>query len=173
MLFAQHDANDGAGNFPSVEEINLTLLALINVVLPGSGLLLRDRMILGCGLLIAAICVTAFVLSCSLLMSPEFAAISRLYAAGLYAALMFLSGLLWWIFEAATPIEDAILREKHALITKAWLSGQEDQARSEARQLVRRARHLPAAWALYALVIGGEQGQRAQERADNLRRRGL
>ena len=147
-------------------------LVILNVLVPGSGLLLRDRVLLGCGLLIATICLVAVVIAAPLVMSLAFTKQVLLYAALAYGVLFAVAGLLWWRLEAATPLSDAVLREKHATITKAWLSGMADEARLEARSLVRRARHLPEVWALYALVHEGKDAQRAQERALYLRRRG-
>ena len=148
-------------------------LAFLNALIPGSGLLLRDRMLLGCGLLIFTICLIALVMVAPMIMDDAFAQRSQLYALAVYAGLTLCSALLWWRLEVATPLADAMLREKHAFITKAWLGGREDEARTEAKALVRRARHLPEAWALLALVVDSEQAAHAQRRADELRQRGL
>jgi len=147
-------------------------LVISNIIVPGSGLLLRDRVLLGCALLLLTLLCLALLVAGPLLMSADFAAQSRWWILALYVGLAALSGLLWWRCEAATPLADSVLRERHRHIAKAWLNGQETEARAAAQALVRQARHLPVAWDLLALVGDQNQVAKARSRASHLRRRG-
>lgn len=157
---------------PIAKETGVTVQALVNVLIPGAGLLLRDRLVLGCSLLLLALICVALLIVGPLLLSPDFAATSRWWLLAAYVALALLAALAWWLWEAATPLSDAHLREQHRLITSAWLQGRGKEAQSMAETLAQRGRRLPQVWDLLAVVAEPAVAERARFKAQQLRHRG-
>lgn len=146
-------------------------LAIWNAIIPGSGLILRDRILLGCAVLLATLCVLSVVLLADLLAVADFSMQLRRLGLLSYLALALIASLLWYLCESATPLAVETLRQAHARISRAWLRGDAQQAQEQAWRLVRQGHRLPETWDLLALVSEGRQRQRAQARAQALRRR--
>ncbi|TVR42976.1 MAG: hypothetical protein EA402_10365 [Planctomycetota bacterium] len=147
----------------------------INILVPGSGLLLRDRLMLGCGLLLIWIFALGLLLVAPLLMTPDGVAQLRLLALLLWLGAGLVGGVVWWFWEADTPLADDLLRDYHGRIAQAYLQGDQAQAQALAHELVRRGRRLPVTWELLALVAASPLRERAAARAQALRqaRRGI
>lgn len=145
--------------------------AIINVLLPGGGLLLRDHLASGCALLLLALAALTTLIAAGLLAAPEFASSIRLAAAGSYVVAAAVAGILWWAWERSTPVAATELARVHAQACQAWLRGEDKAAELAALALCRQARHHAPSWDLLALVGSPEQRERAQRQASRLRRR--
>ncbi|MDA3963479.1 MAG: hypothetical protein PF961_22055, partial [Planctomycetota bacterium] len=74
-------------------------LAVVNLCIPGAGLLLRDRVVAGLALLMTAVAALALALLAPVVATPGFAQQLWLLAGGLYLASAASAGGLWWLWE--------------------------------------------------------------------------
>ncbi|TVR15437.1 MAG: hypothetical protein EA401_02815 [Planctomycetota bacterium] len=146
-------------------------VVFVNVVLPGSGLILRDHLLSGCTLLLIALAMLTIGISAGFFAGPEFAHTLRLMAGVGYALAGAWAALLWWLWQRSTPVSPAQAALVHSQVCRAWLGGDDAGARQAALDLCRRARHYAPAWDLLALVGSAEQQLSAQRQAQRLRSR--
>lgn len=151
------------------------LIAIANLVLPGCGLVLRDRLIAGLALVVAALALLAAAALAPLAATPAFAGRVALAAGAGYLVVAAAAGGLWWWWERPRPVERTAVIRRHRAAATALLGGDLTVARREAEALVRQAPSLPGAWLLLAQVCrsagDADAAARAERRGRDLRRR--
>jgi len=132
-------------------------LVVLNLVLPGSGLILRDLLAPGLAVLLVAVSAGAVAGLAGPLATPDFAVDLRLWAATAYAVLSL--GSTGWLAYLVRHrrVDDGRVRSLQRDFVRAWLGGDDDGARTVARELARLAGHLPGAWRLRLLVATEER----------------
>jgi len=151
------------------------LAPILNLVLPGCGLVLRDRVIAGLVLLVAALALLAVAVLAPLAATPAFAGRVVVVAGAGYLVLAALAGGLWWWWEREHHVDRSAVLRRHRAAATAWLGGDPARARSEAEALARQAPGLPGAWQLLAMICrsagDAAAADRAERRGRDLRRR--
>jgi hypothetical protein len=126
-------------------------LHVVNVLVPGSGLLLSGRALSGSLLLTAsACCVTAIALV--LIHLPGLPPLLALEAAGAWPLLALLAGLVLHQALARPPLDGAAVRAAHGAAFAAYLHGRLPEALAAARRLVALAPRETGAWQLLILI---------------------
>jgi len=138
-------------------------ILLVNLVLPGSGLVLRDRLAVGTLLLLAALLALVVVGTAGLIATPAFADELRLIAGGVYLLAALLAAGGWALWERRVTVDERALLETYRAAAAAYLRD-EAAAIDHARRLCRRAPSLPGAWRLLELVATA-RGERALARS--------
>jgi hypothetical protein len=133
----------------------VTALPWINLLLPGSGLLVRDHLAVGCTLVLAWFPSVAGVLGAELIALDPFAGNIRLAALGWWLVLSAVAGLFWWLWERPYQVDDAALNAVHKEAASAYLRSDWAPALAAARRAVRMAPRHPGAWGLLRLVADG------------------
>lgn len=149
----------------------MTALFTLNLLLPGSGLLVRGRLLPGLILLAPVPLLAALLLGAGIVAAPPVAAPIRLAVCSAWALLALLAALVWWWTARRTRFDPAAVRAAHRQACAAWLQGRPEQALTGAQELVRLAPEEAGAWGFLALV-GESAGQPAlAERARRRERR--
>ena len=128
------------------------LLFAFNAALPGSGLVLRRRLVPGLGLLLAALAGLSIALI-SLAGGPEPAAQRH----GALALLAYLgcaaaAALCWWIGAGAATVDAARVHALYRAAATAFLADDLAAAEAAARRLTRAAPAEAGSWRILALV---------------------
>lgn len=137
-------------------------LAITDTLLPGSGLIVDGRVLPGAVLLAPAVAVWTALLLC-LVIGGAFAEWALPRALPVLVLLAVAALVVRWRFARQARFDPAATRALARAAAKAWLRGQDAEAATGARQLVRTAPDLAGAWRLAALVTGDA---RAARRAD-------
>lgn len=149
-------------------------LALLNAVIPGAGLVMRDRLAIGLSLLVIALLAVAMVVAGWVLGTPAFAGRISLAAAAGYAVVALLAVVVWWVWERGGPVDAQLLKRGHDEIAAAYLRGDYTLALTAARRLVASAPRHAGCWRLLALVAQGAgitaESERAGQRAERIER---
>ena len=154
---------------------SLKTLMLINLLIPGSGLVLRDRPWAGYGLIV----LTGLALSAAvvylLLATESLAAWLGPTVLALWLIAVVLAGGLWWLTEHAKPTDQAALAEWYRRASIAYLRGDGPAALEAARAVVRHAPLHAGAWKLQELAaqMVGDRSleRRSHHQHQHLRRR--
>lgn len=144
---------------------------VLDLVLPGGGLILADHLVAGIPLLLTALAAgTALVLGQSLA-TPTFWARLWPIAAGAWGTALVLAVMLqlWWGRAAPRQHPEAI--KIHRAFVRAWLGGDAAEARTQARRLVLLIPGHPGAWELLRLAAINAGGTRDERRARRQLRR--
>lgn len=152
--------------------MRLRSAAVGNLLLPGSGLLLRDHLFSGLVLLLATMLLLALALLGELLATEGFLPRFRLGLGAGYAGLVCVAGLLWWCWERRRAWQRERVYELHDAAAAAWLQGRGAEALSLAGRLSREAADLSGAWRMLAM-IAADQGDVAAARSARRRERRL
>jgi len=151
------------------------LLALTNLLLPGTGLVLRDRLLAGTALLGLAVLSLAAAGLAPLVATPAFARELLLGLLAIYLAAAAIAGGLWWWWERPRPFDRATVIAQHRVAAAAYLRGDLAAARAAAAAICRAAGGVPGSWRLVELVerAAGDRAaaERAARRATELERR--
>ncbi|MFW5844850.1 MAG: hypothetical protein ACOCXJ_01340 [Planctomycetota bacterium] len=147
-------------------------LLLLNTVLPGSALILRGRVLIGCCLLLPALaCLGLLVLGALLTGGPLWDQVLISALSGIVLLALLADGLWWWSLRQRR-VDPTAARRLCDSVVAAYLQGQAPEALSGARELCRLAPRLPGAWALLARSarLAGDEalGHRAERRARRL-----
>ena len=146
----------------------------LNVLLPGAGLVLRDRLLPGLGLLVVAVVAVAVAVAGWLVATPGFAMqITGLCALG-YVVAAALAGGVWWACERSGTDDPELLRLGHHECAAAYLRGDVQGALTSARRLVRVAPRRSGCWRLLALTAAAAgldaEAARARRQHERLER---
>ena len=142
------------------------VLAALNLVLPGSGLVMRDRLLLGLPLLVIAACAVVVLIAAGLIATPGFATELRWGAVAVYLATAAAAGGLWFALERRRRWNDARVVELHRAAAAAYLTDDLATATTRARELVRASGGSAGAWELVAMTAeaAGHRQQAARAR---------
>ena len=138
-------------------------LVLLNLLVPGAGLVVAGRLTIGVVLLLPTVLVVAVAgLAAGILVRPL--AVPVLFGClAAWSILAVISGLVWWWWARRCRIDPVRVRLLHREAAGAWLRG-EATALAAARRLAAAAPEEPGAWRLLAL-IARDQGEPATVRA--------
>jgi hypothetical protein len=148
-----------------------------NVLLPGSGLVLRGRLVAGLPILVAAMALVVLALAAALAPAPGFDGGFAVRAVIGYVLLGAIAGGTLWHWEQGARLDPAAVRELHRKLATAYLRGELPEARRQADLLVVAAGREPGAWSLLAMVaaamgdaaVAARATKRAQVLAAELR----
>jgi hypothetical protein len=149
--------------------------ALLDVALPGAGLLLADHPLGAIVCLLTALTSAAALVLGALVATP--AAWDRLWpvAGGAYLLLGLGSAILHLVWERDLPTSHPAVAAGHRLLVRAWCAGDARAALDHARTLVRLAPGHPGAWDLLGRIAAaaGQPGRarHARHRCGHLRAR--
>jgi hypothetical protein len=145
---------------------------VLNVLLPGCGLVLRGRLTAGMPLLVAALALATLALIALLAPLPGFDAGFALWALAGYLGFGAVAAAALWAWERGAQLDPAAVRAIHHRLASAYLRGDHPAARAAADELVRAAAREPGAWSLLALTAGAAgdaaTAARARRRAQSL-----
>ena len=129
-------------------------LALLNLGLPGAGLVVRGHLGTGILLLVPTILVMAVMgLAAGLLAAPLASAVLGVLA-GLWVLLALIAGALWWRQDRRERLDPVAVRALHREAVAAWLADRLPEALTAARSLVVAAPEEPGAWELLSRIAG-------------------
>ncbi len=132
-----------------------------NALLPGSGLVARDRLACGLPLLVLTVLILGLWPLTGLLATATLASRLRLGLALAYGILALVASLAWWLWEHPRPMQPRLAAELSRAASRAYLRGELDEAWRLAIQLCRCARDIPGAWQLRHLIATARKDQRA------------
>lgn len=140
-------------------------MLLLNLILPGAGVILLGRLLSGAlCLLLAMLCLALLALSHVVAVDVFADQLLWLGLAGYGLLNLLSSGWLWW--RRRKPGWDARqLRQLHSRCSRAYLCGDLNQAVDTARQLCRLAGELVGSWQLLAMIADAQGDQRLAGRA--------
>ena len=151
------------------------LLAIGNLVYPGCGLVLRDRLLAGGVLVGAATLALAAAVLAPLIASSAFLGQLLLISGAGYGLCAAIAGALWWWWERPSPLNREAVLTHHRLAAAAWLRDDHATARSEAAAVCAAAPGMAGSWHLLAMVeqAAGDSAaaRRAHAKALELERR--
>ena len=132
-----------------------------NALLPGSGLVLRDRLAFGLPMLLLAVLALGLWPLVGMLATASFASRLRLALALGYGILALLASGAWWLWERPRPTHPRQAAELSRAISRAYLRGEMDEAWRLVTQLCRCAAEIPGTWQLRALIATARNDPRA------------
>jgi tetratricopeptide (TPR) repeat protein len=128
------------------------LLFAVNGMLPGSGLVLRRRLVSGLGLLLAALAALS-VAAISLGAGAEAAAQLRGGLALLaYLGCVAAAALCWWLGGVSATVDAMTVHQLYRAAATAFLAGELSAAEAGARALTRALPTEAGSWRVLALV---------------------
>lgn len=137
-------------------------LAVIDTLLPGSGLIIAGRIWPGTVLLAPAIVILSMLLVC-FLVGGAFADWATLRLIPAYTLLSIVTIVLRWRYERRSRLDPLQVKQLARSTAQAWLQGRDEAAATAAQALVRAAPELPNAWRLKAMVTGDARATRRAE----------
>ncbi len=127
-------------------------MLLLNILIPGAGLILRGRLWSGSiALLAAMVCLGLLILS-PIIATAEFAQSLLLQFGLIYLCLSLLSSLWLWYCTRKPSWDQAELRQLHDQASKAYLLSNYDQAIEVAQRICQQASNLIGSWQLLAII---------------------
>jgi len=127
-------------------------LAIVNLVLPGAGLLIAGHLLPGLLLLVPTVILIALILGVlAVFVSSAAWPIAGLFSV-IYLALALIAGGWWWWQSRRGQIDPAQVRALHRTAAIAYLQGRDADAVTTARALVVIAPEESGAWHFLALV---------------------
>ncbi len=141
-------------------------LVLLNLLVPGAGLLVAGRVAIGAALLLPAILVAAVAGLAAGVLARPLAVPVLLGCLSAWLVLAAVAGGIWWWWARRCAIDPVHVRALHREAAGAWLRG-DGSALAAARRLADAAPEEPGAWRLLALIArdqGDVRTGRAAER---------
>ena len=127
-------------------------LMVLNLALPGAGLVVRGHLALGIALVLPALLTLAVAaLAAGILVRPlAFSVVTT--CLGIWATLSVIAATLWWRQDQREHLDPVAVRAIHREAAAAWLKEQPAEALAAARRLVVAAPEEPGAWQLLARI---------------------
>ncbi len=152
------------------------VLHLVNLLLPGTGLVLRDRVGQGVPLLLVALATVTVLILAPALAVGDLRMRLLLGAASIYAVAALTAVILLWRWERPWPDKIDDLDPRYRTFVRAWLGGDDPTAARRALDpLLRDMPGHPGVWRLLVLVAAenGDAGDAnlAERRLARLARR--
>lgn len=127
-------------------------MLLLNILLPGAGLILRGRFVLGIvGLVLCMLFIGALILS-PLIATPELSAQCLSIVIPAYLVLSVFSSTYLFLISRKPQWDQQQLRQLHQQASGAYLQEQWPQALQAAQQLCKQAGSVIGSWQLLALI---------------------
>lgn len=141
-------------------------LPVLNVALPGSGLLIDGHLGAGLGLLVPAVVLIALAIGALGLFTVALGVTVIGWLALLYAILALIAGGLWWLNASRRHYDPTQVRALHREAAKAYLTSQTDVALAKAHALTKAAPEEAGTWRFLALVAGDAGDASLAKRAE-------
>ena len=132
--------------------VNGWRMPLVNVALPGSGLLIAGHVGVGLGLLACAIVLLSLAIGAFGLFTMAVSVTIIGWLASLYAGLAAIAGGCWWRQARRQHYDPAQVRQLHRAACTAYLTDQPAVALVKAHALTRAAPEEAGTWRFLALV---------------------
>jgi hypothetical protein len=149
----------------------ITLL-MLNCLIPGSGLVLRRRLILGLSLLLPALALVSIAIIGLIDRDRPTGQVQGAIALLAYLGCSVLGALAWWWCERVPRIDPARVHELYRAAAAAFLGDRLAEADQAARRLTRLLPHEAGSWRLLELVArargSATQATAAGQRAKRL-----
>lgn len=129
-------------------------LPLLNLLLPGAGLLIAGNLVAGLLLLVPTVILIALMLGVLGLFTLAAAVPILGVLALLYAALAGLAGVWWWHLARRRIYDPVQVRALHRTAVTAYLQGRSAEAVVTAHRLVAAAPEEAGTWRFLALLAG-------------------
>ena len=142
-------------------------LAVLNVLLPGAGLLIAGHLGAGLALLVPSVVVLALVVGVLGLFATAAAALPLLL--GLLGGELLLAataGGLWWWYDRRGRYDPLVVRSLHRQAAAAYLRNERPAAMAKALALTRAAPEEAGTWRFLALVAADAGDQPLAARAE-------
>lgn len=127
-------------------------LVMVNLVLPGAGLVVAGHLLPGLLLLVPTVILIALILGVLALFISSAAWPIAASLFSLYIALSVIAGSWWWWQSRRGRIDPTKVRALHRTAAIAYLQGRNAEAVTTARELVAAAPQESGAWHFLALV---------------------
>ena len=127
-------------------------LTIVNLVLPGAGLVIAGHLLPGLLLLVPTVILIALIVGVLAIFISSAAWPIASFFFVIYAGLSLIAGSWWWWQSRRGRIDPAKVRALHRTAAIAYLQGRNAEAVTTARELVAAAPQESGAWHFLALV---------------------
>ena len=135
-------------------------LPLLNIALPGSGLLIAGHLGMGLALLVLAVIALSLAIGAVGLFTTAVSGIIIAWLAAGYAGLAVIAGTCWWRLARRQQYDPAHVRALHRAACTAYLTNKPEIAVAQAHALTKAAPEEAGTWRFLALVAA-DAGQSA------------